>query len=158
MDPPTIWLLISIIGIVLIVIEVILPGHTFMDVPGAVMLVLGMVGSTYGDWLMGELWRAPVVAAAVALPVSILSISIYRKLSKGNMQHVTTFGDSLVGRRGLVIVRVLPDSTRGKVKIGPRIWSATAEKDIPLGTRVRVKASEGVHIEVEPLPPGTGQP
>jgi len=148
----------TIIGIVLIVAEAILPGHTFMDVPGAVMLVLGIVGATYGEWLTGAIWRAPVVAAAVALPVSFLSISIYRKLSKGNMQHVTTFGDSLVGRRGLVMVRVVPDSTRGKVKIGPRIWSATAQKDIPMGTRVVVLASEGVHIEVEPLPRGAGQP
>jgi len=143
------WLLMIIIGMILIVVEAAIPGYTLLDVPGAAVLVLGIVGASYGEWLLAEYWRAPVLAIAVAMPVAAFTLSIYRKLARTNGGTVTTSGDSLVGKRGFVLVKVVPYSISGKVRLGPRIWSAIAEEEIPAGSRIVVVGSEGVHINVE---------
>ena len=48
-----------------------------------------------------------------------------------------------------------PDhETRGKVKIGSTVWSATSDKVLEEGTRVEVVDAEGVHITVKPVKGG----
>ena len=48
-----------------------------------------------------------------------------------------------------VTVTVVPDSIRGKVKIGNESWSASAGEVIQVGAKVEVVSSEGVHVQVE---------
>ena len=61
-------------------------------------------------------------------------------------------GESLIGKQGIVTTPTSPQSTtKGKVKIGSDIWSATSDKPIKKGKRVVVIASEGVHIIVEEI-------
>ena len=63
----------------------------------------------------------------------------------------TTVASSLLGKRGLVTREIEPGNLRGKVMIENDTWSATAETVIPVGTKVVVKSSEGVHVKVEEL-------
>ena len=57
-----------------------------------------------------------------------------------------------MGREGIVTVPTDPDSlTKGKVRIGSDIWSATSDKPIKKDERVKVVSSEGVHVTVEKL-------
>ena len=43
-----------------------------------------------------------------------------------------------------------PDhDTRGKVKIGSTIWSATSDDPLEEGTRVEVVDAQGVHVTVK---------
>ena len=58
---------------------------------------------------------------------------------------------SLVGKKGMVKKKVIPHSLDGKVEIGNSMWSATADKEIPEGTLVKVVHSEGVHVVVREL-------
>jgi membrane protein implicated in regulation of membrane protease activity len=55
----------------------------------------------------------------------------------------------LLGRKGIVTCEVQPSTLKGKVMIDNDTWSATAREVIPVGTRVVVKDSEGVHVIVE---------
>jgi len=148
MDEWMMGLVIMIIGLILLGIEVATPGQTFMAIPGTVAVVLGLISMALGPWLFSEFWYAPVIAVAIAAPVTMATVWGYKKLSKGH-PPTTTVGDSLIGRQGVVTVLIQPDSIRGKVRIGNEQWSATAEESIPPGTRVEVVASEGVHVQVE---------
>ncbi|MEM2869490.1 MAG: NfeD family protein [Thermoplasmata archaeon] len=141
-------LVVLIIGMILLVVEVATPGQTFMAIPGTVAVVLGLIMMALGPWLFSEVWYAPVIALLVVLPVTVITIWFYRKLGRGH-PPITTVGDSLIGRQGVVIERVEPESIKGKVKVASQIWSATADTVIEPGERVEVVASEGVHVHVE---------
>jgi membrane protein implicated in regulation of membrane protease activity len=52
----------------------------------------------------------------------------------------------------MVTTAVVPSSLKGKVRIDHDTWSATSDKAIPVGRKVVVKASEGVHVKVEEVP------
>ena len=58
--------------------------------------------------------------------------------------------EPLVGQIGVVVSEVHPNNLKGKVRIRHDTWSATTRTTaIPVGTRVVVTASEGVHVTVE---------
>lgn len=144
----TMGLITLIIGMILLVIEVATPGQTFMAIPGTVAVVLGLIMMALGPWLFSELWYAPVIALLVVLPVTVVTIWGYKKLGRIH-PPITTMGDSLIGRQGIVTETVTPDSLSGKVKVASQIWSATADEEIRAGEKVEVVASEGVHVHVE---------
>ena len=144
----TIGLIIVVIGVFLLIIEVFTPGQTFMAIPGTVSVVLGVMSMILGPWLFSTIWYAPVIALLIALPTTIFTMWGYQKLSKGH-RPTTTMGDSLVGRQGIVTTAIIPDTVKGKVKIGSQSWSATADDEIPIGSKVEVISSEGVHVRVE---------
>ena len=148
MDGWVMGLIILIIGLILLAIEVATPGQTFMAIPGTVAVALGLISMMVGPWLFSQFWYAPVIAVLIALPVTAVTVWGYKKLSKGH-PPTTLVGDSLIGRQGVVTVAIEPDNIKGKVKIGNESWSASAEYEMPVGTRVEVVSSEGVHVQVE---------
>jgi membrane protein implicated in regulation of membrane protease activity len=148
MDSWMMGLIIMIIGLILLGIEVATPGQTFMAIPGTVAVALGIISMMLGPWLFSQFWYAPVIALLIALPVTGVTVWGYKKLSKGH-PPTTVVGDSLIGRQGIVTVAIQPDNIKGKVKIGNESWSASAEQEMPVGTRVEVVSSEGVHVQVE---------
>ena len=150
---PDTWMLgliILIVGLILLGIEVVTPGQTFMAIPGTVAVVLGILSMIVGPVLFSQFWYAPVVAVLIAMPVTAVTIWGYKKLSAGH-PPTTTVGDSLIGRQGVVLTDVEPDNVKGKVKIGNTTWSAVSNEPIPAGEKVEVVASEGVHVQVEKI-------
>lgn len=137
-----------IIGILMLLAEVMSPG-AFILVPATVLMVLGTVGIVAPDLLLS--WWSPVIAGIIVIPVTYVSIKMYQKLAPPAPPE-TTVATSLIGQKGIVEVEVLPNSLKGKVRIDHDTWSATAPKPIPVGTKVVVKASEGVHVTVEEIP------
>ncbi len=71
---------------------------------------------------------------------------------------MTSMPTTLIGREGIVLTDVLPNSLKGKVRIGSEVWSARSPVFIPAGTRVRVISGEGVSILVEPSTPAANDP
>ncbi len=147
MDPTGIAVLLIVVGILMLIAEVTIPGF-FIAIPGTVLLVLGVVG-LMAPWVFYSTWT-PVFILAVGVPTFIVTIMFYMKFGPTS-PPVTTVASSLVGKTGVVTKEVRPDSLRGKVKIGSDVWSATSNRAIPAGTRVRVVRSEGVHVIVEPV-------
>lgn len=134
-----------VVGVILLIAEAASPG-TFLIVPGTVLLVLGAMGLLAPDLLVS--WWAPVVVAVILIPLTLITIKGYQRLAPP-APPVTTVASSLVGKEGIVVREIEPSNLRGKVVIENDTWSATSHKTIPVGTRVVVKSSEGVHVKVE---------
>jgi membrane protein implicated in regulation of membrane protease activity len=137
-----------IIGILMVLAELSSPG-AFILVPATVLLVLGFVGIIAPDILIS--WWSPVITAIIVIPVTYVTMKMYQKLAPPAPPE-TTVATSLVGQIGVVEAEVRPNSLKGKVRIAHDIWSATADKTIPVGRKVVVRASEGVHVTVEEVP------
>jgi len=144
MEPFTVALILILIGVAFLVIEAFSPG-AFMVIPGTVFLIIGIIGVAIPDMLF-TLW-SPIIAVAVAIPVTLLTIKGYQKLAKPAPPETTVSG-SLVGREGTVIARTSSDDMKGKVRIGSDVWSATSDSPLEEGSQVVVESSEGVHVHV----------
>lgn len=137
-----------IIGILMLLAEAASPG-SFILVPASVLLVIGLVGLVYPSWL--ESWWTPIVALIVMVPMTIISIKLYQRLAPPAPPE-TVVATSLVGQAGVVTTKVEPNNLRGKVRIDHDSWSATSDHTIPVGAKVIVKSSEGVHVKVIEVP------
>lgn len=145
-DPWIMGLIFVIIGVIMLLAEASSPGF-FIGIPATILIVIGIIGIGFPG-LFFTIW-SPIIAAIVAAVTTITIIIFYKKLAPPEAP-TTTVGESLVGKTGIVMVDTEPDNlTKGKVKIGSDIWSATSEQSIKKGNKVVVIASEGVHITVE---------
>ncbi|MDD1771763.1 MAG: NfeD family protein [Methanomassiliicoccales archaeon] len=134
-----------IIGVIMLLVEVSSPGN-FLLVPATVLLALGAIGLVFPDILLS--WWSPLAAVLILVPVTIVTIKLYQRLAPPGVPE-TTVASSLVGRQGVVEFEVTPGNLRGKVRIENVTWSATSGHTIPVGKKVKVMESEGVHVKVE---------
>jgi membrane protein implicated in regulation of membrane protease activity len=136
------------IGLVLFGFEIVHPG-AFLLIPASILLVAGMLALFAEPLLLTTLY-GPAIIVAVAIGAALATVPYYRWVAPTHKPMSTT-SDSLAGEIGLVIVPVVPDTLRGKVRIRSEVWSARADRPIPEGTRVRVLRGEGVSVTVQPL-------
>jgi membrane protein implicated in regulation of membrane protease activity len=106
------------------------------------------LGFVFPD-ILSSIW-GPIAAVVVLAPTTYLTIKLYQKIAPPAPPQ-TRVATSLVGTTGVITVEVRPDSLKGKVQIDHETWSATAMCVIPVGKRVAVKSSEGVHVLVEEI-------
>ncbi|HIJ00469.1 MAG: inner membrane protein [Candidatus Methanomethylophilaceae archaeon] len=140
-------LVLAITGILFLIAEALSPG-VFLIIPGTVLLILGIIGLVYPDILLS--WWSPIIAAVILIPTTILTIKFYQRLAEP-IPPTTTVSSSLIGRTGVVTVKIMPGTLRGKVRVSNDIWSATSDQEIEVGEKVRIIDSEGVHIKVIPI-------
>lgn len=139
------WLLI-IIGAILLLVEVNSPGF-FAAVPATILIVFGIL-VVMGLDIFTYPWGI-IILVAVALIASFITLKVYGNLTPA-MAPTTVSRDSLIGKEGVVRIPVDAPTISGKVVINSTEWSArSAAGTITAGTKVRVVASEGVHIVVE---------
>ncbi|NLV25791.1 MAG: NfeD family protein [Methanomicrobiales archaeon] len=140
------WLII-LFGALFFVLEVFSPGF-FLLVPGTVLLIIGVLvvlgvdifSSTYGI----------VFGIIIALLAAVATVFLYSRLTPGDEKPLTISMDSLVGKTGVVLNVLDDESLSGKVRIEGQIFSAKSlAGKIPEGSKVKVIASQGVHIVVE---------
>jgi membrane protein implicated in regulation of membrane protease activity len=136
-----------VLGTLMLLLELHAPGM-FLIVPATVLMVLGVLGILFPEALFT--WWAPIAAVIVLVPTTFLTIKLYQRLSPP-APPVTTVATSLVGMKGIVTTDVYPHTLRGKVEIEHDTWSATSDSLIPIGKRVVVISSEGVHVVVKEL-------
>ena len=139
------WLLI-LMGAVLLLAEVHSPGF-FATVPATVMIALGIM-VLLGIDIYNSGWGA-IVGVTAAIVAGGVTVYAYGRMTPDE-SPTTVSRDSLVGREGIVIKEVDPESLNGKVSVSSANWSAhSTGSRIPAGKKVRVVSSEGVHIVVE---------
>jgi len=143
-DAQTLALIFIVVGAVFLIVEALTPG-VFMLIPGTVLVLLGIIGYLYPDFLYSI--YAPILVLVVGVPLTIGTIKMYQLLAKPE-PPTTTVTDSLLGREGVVTVRTEPDNITGKVRIESEVWSATSDEPIEVGTEVKVIRSRGVHVTV----------
>jgi inner membrane protein len=145
MEPITIAIFLIILGMIFLLVEAFSPG-AFMVIPGTVLVILGVIGYVWPDFLFE--WYSPVVALIIAVPVTLVTVKGYQLLAKPEPPTTTVTG-SLIGRKGMVTVDTDSNTLKGKVKIGSDIWSAVSDDSIEAGANVIVDSSEGVHVHVK---------
>jgi membrane-bound ClpP family serine protease len=144
MDAQTFAIILIIIGAILLIIEAVSPG-VFMLIPGTVLVILGIIGYIYPDFLF-SVW-SPILALMIAVPVTLGTVKMYQILGSTEPPS-TTIAETLIGLYGTVTVRTEPGNLKGKVRIDSEIWSATSAEPIEAGAEVKVIESEGVHVTV----------
>jgi inner membrane protein len=139
------WVLI-VLGAIMLLIELYEPGF-FIAVPATVLIIIGIL-LLLGIDIFSSPWGL-VVGVASALGAALVTIYLYGRLTP-DKKPTTLSRDSLVGLEGTVIRAVDEDTLAGKVRIESMEWSARADSGvIPVGKKVIVLGSEGVHIVVK---------
>lgn len=142
------WVLI-LLGAVLLLIEVSQPGF-FIAVPGTVLIILGILILLGVDILSST--QGLIAGVVAAMAAASITVWAYSRLTPGKKPPTTLSRDSLVGLEGVVTKEVDVGTISGKVRIGSMEWSARTESGkIPVGQRVIVVHSEGVHIVVKEI-------
>ncbi len=145
MDLLTMGALFVVVGLIMLILEVHTPGF-FIAVPGTIFLVLGAAMILMGDSL--DMLTASILILISAFGASVATLAWYKYIGPTQAPSTVTI-DGLVGKEGIVIRRVEPNSIKGKVKIDGDIWSATSEVPIEEGKKVIVVKGEGVHVVVK---------
>lgn len=141
-DTWIIWLLLTVF---LIIIELV--SHMLLTI----WFVLGGVAAM----IAALLGASTAVQILVFIFVSAVTVAIgWRnrdKLNIGTFHRTATNADRLIGRTGIVSIPIDILQGQGQVKVGGMVWSAVThdEKVIPVGSRVRVLAIQGVKLIVE---------
>ncbi len=144
MDFLTLGIILVVIGALLILAEISVPGF-FIAVPGTVLIILG---SVYIFMPNIGLVSTVIITISTAVVATLGVMAFYRVLARPALPTTTTI-DKLVGKEGVVTAKVMPNSLKGKVKIDSEIWSATADREIDVGKKVVVIKGEGVHVVVK---------
>ena len=144
MEPFIVAIGLVLVGALFLIIEAFSPG-AFMVIPGTVLVIIGVIGMIFPDFLF-TIW-SPLLALVVAVPITLVTIKGYQKLAEP-APPTTTVTETLVGREGTVVVATEANSMKGKVRIGSDQWSATSDEPIEEGAQVIVEHSEGVHVHV----------
>ena len=143
----TVSTIFLVVGILLLLVEAMSPGF-FVAIPGTILIILGIFALVVPDDSVFTFW-APIIAIVVGVPATALTVWAYRKIAPAKAAPVTMSSDTLVGRRGKVTAAIVPDSTRGKVKVESSVWTATAEAPIAVGATVEVVDVRGVTLTVK---------
>ena len=139
------WIIWLVIAVIMLVIEIATTGLATLWF--AVGAIVAMIMDLCGASLVSQI----IVMALVSIVCFILCMIWIKpkleSLRKKNVQK--TNADRLIGREGVVIVPFNSTEGKGQVKVDGQIWSAKSGEDYTEGTKVTVKAIEGVKLVVE---------
>lgn len=141
-------LTVFLIGVALLVIELANPGY-YVGVAGTTGIIVGLIQMAWPTLIFNNNW-GPFIVTAIALVSLLGSIEFYRRFAPAVRPPETLSSDALIGKLGQVVATVEPQTTKGKVKVGGIVWSATASLRIEKGAHVVVAAVDGVHLIVRP--------
>ena len=142
------WFII-LLGAAFLMFEVFSPGF-FLAVPGTVLIFIGIL--IFLGFNVFESSAGIIVGVIIAIAASAVTIWMYSRLTPDNEKPRATSMDSVIGKSGLVLRSVNPDTISGKVELEGHEWSAKSTGAlISEGSRVKVVASQGVHVVVEEI-------
>jgi membrane-bound serine protease (ClpP class) len=138
--------LLILVAVILFILEVKVVSYGMLSVGGIAALFLGslMLFETVEPYYRLSLSLVVGVTVFTALFFVVglgLAIRVQRK-------RPTTGAEGLVGEEGVVTVSLTPEGT---VKVRGEIWKAVSEGNIETGSKVKVKAVDGMVVKVEEI-------
>lgn len=92
------------------------------------------------------------VAAQIGVFVVVMSVSLmalrWNLLGMLAGRGVPSRTEPLVGRHGQVTHEIDPTLGTGRINVGGEDWAARAAEALPVGTKIRVVAADGIVLEV----------
>ena len=131
------WLAVALVAAV---IEVTLPhfGCAFISAGAVAAAVAAFFG--YGVPVQIGTFVVVMTVSLVALRANLLS-----RLAGGGVPSRT---GPLVGRHGQVTHEIDPTLGTGRINVGGEDWAARSAELLPIGTKIRVVAADGIVLEV----------
>jgi membrane-bound serine protease (ClpP class) len=105
--------------------------------------VLLLIGVLLAIFVLPSPWG--LVAVAIGATLDIAETAFFIRWSKRRKASVGV--DVLVGKKGVVVDSLWPE---GQVKVNGEIWKARCAGGCDAGTRVVVRAIDGLTLDVEP--------
>lgn len=112
-------------------------GGVICMIIGALMLVDGPIP---------ELRVSLVTALAVSVPIGAIAVFLMTLVVRAHRNPIVTGDNAMIGEIGIARTSVDAD---GKVFVRGELWNARAAQAIPEGSRVRVRAVDGMRVIVE---------
>ncbi|PKA41700.1 NfeD family protein [Rhizobium sullae] len=136
-----------IVGLVLLAAEMIVPGF-FLVWIGLAALAIGVLSLLFWDaafWV----WETQLILFAVlAVAATLLGRRLTLRHNVTDEPFLNQRGASLVGRTATLSEPIAEG--RGRIRLDDTIWRVTGP-NLPAGTQVKVVASNGRDLTVEPL-------
>ena len=89
----------------------------------------------------------PATAISVAIPFALITMFLVSIVIRARRNKVLTGASGMIGEVGVARTALAPE---GQVQVRGEYWDAVADTNISAGSRVRVKAVEGLKVRVDP--------
>ena len=141
---------LAILGLTFFVLEAKFATHGVLTAGGAIALLLGalMLIDTNDPALRIRFG----MALAVTLPFALITSFLLSVAVRARRNKVVTGMEALTGTAGVAVGEINPTGT---VMVRGEYWSAVSTTRIGAAEAVRVVASDGLTLNVEPVLPGT---
>lgn len=141
-------LLLIFLGVGMLISEAFVTSYGILGLGGVSAFVIGslfLIDTSKTDLVVN---RDIIYGAAAALTLIILGIGFIIARERGNRS--TTGAEGMVGEVGEVREAIAPGAP-GKVFVHGEIWRAISSDALGTGTRARVKAVNGLEIQVQKI-------
>jgi membrane-bound serine protease (ClpP class) len=144
---PTRFAAIALIlaAFVLFALEAKFTSYGVLGAGGVVCMIIGALLLVDGP--IPEMRVHLLTAIAVSVPLGVIAVFLMTLVVRAHRNRVTTGSEAMVGEIGVARTSVEGD---GKVFVHGELWNARAAAAIAQGSRVRVKAVDGLRVLVEP--------
>jgi len=130
---------------ILFALEAKFQSHGVLTVGGTALLILGSLMLVDGP--IPEMRVKVATALAVSIPFALITSFLMTVALRARRNKVQTGAEALIGQLAIVRMPLNPD---GKVALMGELWNAVSSRPAEIGERVRVRAVNGLQLEVEP--------
>jgi membrane protein implicated in regulation of membrane protease activity len=140
------WWIWIIAGIIFAIVEIFTPGFVSLAI-GVACVITGVTSLIPG--ISNNIALQLVIFSGSMIGLIIVTRPIAKKLQTKNKRALTNVS-ALVGRIGVVSIKIDNDNNQGYVKIGGEEWSARSQNGdvINIGEKVIVQEVEGNKVIV----------
>ena len=135
-----------IAGLILLAAELVAPGF-FLVWIGLAALIVGILSLLFWDnsfWF----WQVQAILfAALAVAATVIGRKLTLQHGETDQPFLNQRAESLVGRTATLAEPILEG--RGRIRLDDTVWRVSGP-DLPVGTKVKVVASSGRDLTVEP--------
>lgn len=129
----------------LFALEAKFTSYGIFGIGGVICMVFGALLLVDGP--IPEMRVHLVTALVVSVPLGAIAVFLMALVLKVHKNRVTTGTEAMIGEIGVARTFLGP---HGQVFVHGELWNATAQREIPQGARVRVRAVDGLRVQVEP--------
>ena len=131
---------------ILFALEAKFATHGVLGIGGIICMIIGALFLVDGP--IPQMRVRLITALVVSIPIGVIAIFLMTLVLRARQNRVTTGSEGMIGEIGVASTQLGPE---GKVFVHGEIWNAIANAPVAEGTRVRIVAVNGLHVQVAPV-------